>query len=107
MALAKQRKMNPVLAEQVIAAVDLGGLGTRRHCRPRLHQLRISAETFAARAKAQLADARLGVPQVEGPRRLSSISPRRTWPSRCTSATSARPSSAMRWHGSPDSSAIG
>ena len=34
------------------------------------------------------------------PRRSSSTIPRPTWPRRCTSATSAARSSAMRWHGS-------
>ena len=34
-------------------------------------------------------------------------SPRRMWPSRCTSATSAPPSSATRWRGSRASSATG
>lgn len=71
MALAKQRKMNPrALAEQVIAAVDLGGLGTADIAGPGFINFRISAETFAARAKAQLADARLGVPQVEEPKTI-------------------------------------
>lgn len=71
MALAKQRKMNPrALAEQVIAAVDLGGLGTADIAGPGFINFRISPETFAARAKAQLADERLGVPQVEEPKTI-------------------------------------
>ncbi len=65
MALAKQRKTNPrALAEQVIAAIDLGGLGTADIAGPGFINFRISPETFAARAKAQLADERLGVPEL-------------------------------------------
>lgn len=65
MALAKQRKMNPrALAEQVIAALDLGGLGTADIAGPGFINFRISPETYAARAKAQLADPRLGVPEA-------------------------------------------
>jgi arginyl-tRNA synthetase len=65
MALAKQRKMNPrALAEQVIAALDLGDLGTADIAGPGFINFRISPATFAARAKAQLADPRLGVPEA-------------------------------------------
>lgn len=66
MALAKQRKTNPrALAEQVIAALDLGGLGSADIAGPGFINFRISPETYAARAKAQLADPRLGIPLVE------------------------------------------
>ncbi len=67
MALAKQRKTNPrALAEQVIAALDLGGLGTADIAGPGFINFRISPQTYAARAKAQLADPRLGVPLSPG-----------------------------------------
>ena len=66
MALAKQRKTDPrALAEQVIAALDLGGLGTADIAGPGFINFRIFPETYAARAKAQLADPRLGVPEAE------------------------------------------
>ena len=63
MALAKQRKTNPrALAEQVIAALDLGGLGTADIAGPGFINFRIAPEAYASRVKAQLADPRLGVP---------------------------------------------
>ena len=62
MALAKQRKMNPrALAEQLVAAMDLDGIGTAEIAGPGFINFRIDATTFAARAEAQLADERLGV----------------------------------------------
>jgi arginyl-tRNA synthetase len=65
MALAKQRKTNPrALAQQVIDALDLGDLGTADIAGPGFINFKISAATFAARAQAQLADARLGVPDI-------------------------------------------
>ncbi|WP_035602833.1 arginine--tRNA ligase [Haloferula sp. BvORR071] len=71
MALAKQRKTNPrALAEQVIAALDLGGLGAADIAGPGFINFRISPETFAAKAKAQLADPRLGVPQTDAPKTI-------------------------------------
>ncbi|WP_367872570.1 arginine--tRNA ligase [Luteolibacter sp. Populi] len=71
MALAKQRKTNPrALAEQVIAALDLSGLGTADIAGPGFINFRISPETFAARAKAQLADPRLGVPLTGQPKTI-------------------------------------
>lgn len=66
MALAKQRKTNPrALAEQVIAALNLGGLGSADIAGPGFINFRISPETYAARTKAQLADPRLGVPEAD------------------------------------------
>ena len=71
MALAKIRKTNPrALAEQVIAALDLSGLGTADIAGPGFINFRISPETFAARAKAQLADSRLGVPLAAEPKTI-------------------------------------
>ncbi|MEK7952170.1 arginine--tRNA ligase [Luteolibacter soli] len=65
MAQAKQRKTNPrALAEQVIAALDLGDVGTADIAGPGFINFKISPATFAARAQAQLADARLGVPDI-------------------------------------------
>ena len=65
MAQAKQRKTNPrALAEQVIAALDLGGLGSADIAGPGFINFKISPATFAARAQAQLADERLGVPDI-------------------------------------------
>jgi arginyl-tRNA synthetase len=65
MALAKQRKTNPrALAQQVIDALDLGDLGTADIAGPGFINFKISAATFAARAQAQLADTRLGVPDI-------------------------------------------
>jgi arginyl-tRNA synthetase len=65
MALAKQRKTNPrALAQQVIDAIDLGELGTADIAGPGFINFKISPATFAARAQAQLADARLGVPDI-------------------------------------------
>ena len=66
MALAKQRKTNPrALAEQVIAALDLGDLGSADIAGPGFINFKIAATTFAARAKSLLADPRLGVPELE------------------------------------------
>jgi arginyl-tRNA synthetase len=71
MALAKQRKTNPrALAEQVIAALDLGDLGTADIAGPGFINFRISPATFAARAKQQLADPRLGVPEATAKRTI-------------------------------------
>jgi len=65
MALAKQRKTNPrALAEQVIAALDLGTLGSADIAGPGFINFKITPETFASRAKAQLADPRLGLPVI-------------------------------------------
>ncbi|MDB6078847.1 MAG: args: arginine--trna ligase [Akkermansiaceae bacterium] len=65
MALAKQRKTNPrALAEQVIAAVDLGDLGTADIAGPGFINFRISPAAFAVRAKALLSDPKLGVPPL-------------------------------------------
>ncbi|MFC7336307.1 arginine--tRNA ligase [Haloferula chungangensis] len=63
MALAKQRKTNPrALAEQIIAAMDMDGIGSAEIAGPGFINFRIDASTFASRAAAQLADERLGVP---------------------------------------------
>lgn len=68
MALAKQRRTNPrALAEQVIAALDLGGLGSADIAGPGFINFKISPATYAARAKEQLADPRLGIPLAETP----------------------------------------
>lgn len=65
MALAKQRKTNPrALAEQVIAALDLGDLGTADIAGPGFINFKIAPAAFAARATEQLADPRLGVPET-------------------------------------------
>jgi arginyl-tRNA synthetase len=65
MAQAKQRKTNPrALAEQVIAALDLGELGSADIAGPGFINFKISPATFAARAQAQLADEKLGVPDI-------------------------------------------
>ncbi|MCW1883530.1 arginine--tRNA ligase [Luteolibacter flavescens] len=65
MAQAKQRKTNPrALAQQVIDAIDLGDLGTADIAGPGFINFKISPATFAARAQAQLADTRLGVPDI-------------------------------------------
>lgn len=65
MALAKQRKTNPrALAEQVIAALDLADLGTADIAGPGFINFKLAPATFAARAKEQLADPRLGVPEA-------------------------------------------
>ena len=71
MALAKQRKANPrALAEQVIAAMDLGELGTADIAGPGFINFRISPATYAARAKSQLVNPRLGIPHVAEPRTI-------------------------------------
>jgi arginyl-tRNA synthetase len=65
MAQAKQRKTNPrALAQQMIDALDLGDLGTADIAGPGFINFKISPATFAARAQVQLADARLGVPDI-------------------------------------------
>jgi arginyl-tRNA synthetase len=65
MALAKQRKTNPrALAEQVIAALDLGGLGSADIAGPGFINFKIAPATFATRAQVQLADPKLGVPDI-------------------------------------------
>ncbi|MCW1913933.1 arginine--tRNA ligase [Luteolibacter sp. GHJ8] len=65
MALAKQRKTNPrALAEQVIAALDLADLGTADIAGPGFINFKLAPSSFAARAKEQLADPRLGVPEA-------------------------------------------
>ena len=71
MALAKQRKANPrALAEQVIAAMDLGELGTADIAGPGFINFRISPATYAARAKSQMVNPRLGIPHVAEPRTI-------------------------------------
>ncbi|MEM9237132.1 MAG: arginine--tRNA ligase [Verrucomicrobiota bacterium] len=71
MALAKQRKTNPrALAEQVVEALDFDELGTAEIAGPGFINFRITPATFARWAKRQLADERLGVPQVEEPRTI-------------------------------------
>jgi arginyl-tRNA synthetase len=65
MGLAKQRKTNPrALAEQVIAALDLSGIGTAEIAGPGFINFRIDPATFSAHAKGLLADERLGVPAI-------------------------------------------
>ncbi|TAE76169.1 MAG: arginine--tRNA ligase [Verrucomicrobia bacterium] len=65
MALAKQRKTNPrALAEQVIAALDLGDLGVADIAGPGFINFKIAAGTWAVRARTQFADPRLGVPVI-------------------------------------------
>jgi arginyl-tRNA synthetase len=65
MAQAKQRKTNPrALAQQVIDALDLGDLGTADIAGPGFINFKVSPATFGTRAQAQLADARLGVPDI-------------------------------------------
>ncbi len=65
MGLAKQRRTNPrALAEQVVAELDLTGLGTADIAGPGFINFRISPEAFAARTKALAADPRLGVPVI-------------------------------------------
>ena len=68
MALAKQRGTNPrALAEQVIAALDLGGLGSADIAGPGFINFKVSPATYAECAKEQLADPRLGIPLAETP----------------------------------------
>ncbi len=65
MGLAKQRRTNPrALAEQVVAKLDLSGLGTADIAGPGFINFRISPEAFAVRAKALAADPQLGVPKT-------------------------------------------
>jgi len=65
MALAKRRKTNPrELAQKVVGAADLAGLGTAEIAGPGFINLRIEPAAFAARSATQLADPRLGVPET-------------------------------------------
>jgi arginyl-tRNA synthetase len=65
MAQAKQRKTNPrALAQQVIDALDLADLGSADIAGPGFINFKVSPATFAARAQAQLADPKLGVPDI-------------------------------------------
>lgn len=65
MGLAKQRRTNPrALAEQVVASLDLSGLGTADIAGPGFINFRIAPEAFAARAAALATDPRLGVPDI-------------------------------------------
>ncbi|MCU0794639.1 MAG: arginine--tRNA ligase [Akkermansiaceae bacterium] len=64
MALAKERKTNPrELATQVVAAVDLAGLGVAEIAGPGFINIRVSPEAFSRRIGALLGDDRLGVPE--------------------------------------------
>lgn len=66
MILAKQQKTNPrALAEEVISALDLQGIGSAEIAGPGFINFRIDPATFASRAAAQLADDRLGVPLTD------------------------------------------
>lgn len=65
MGLAKQRRTNPrALAEQVVAALDLSGLGTADIAGPGFINFHINPEAFSSRASSMLGDSRLGVPDI-------------------------------------------
>lgn len=64
MALAKARKTNPrALAQQVLETLDLSGLGSAEIAGPGFINIRIDPAAFAAKAREQLDDPRLGVPK--------------------------------------------
>ncbi len=64
MVLAKQRKTNPrALAQEIIDAIDLGGIATADIAGPGFINFRILPEAYAAHAEALLKDDRLGVPE--------------------------------------------
>lgn len=65
MGLAKERRTNPrALAEQVVALLDLTGLGTADIAGPGFINFHVAPEAFSSRASAMLGDPRLGVPDV-------------------------------------------
>ena len=65
MVLAKKQKTNPrALAQQVIDAIDLGGIATADIAGPGFINFRILPEAYAAHAEALLKDERLGVPET-------------------------------------------
>ncbi|MGD7652098.1 MAG: arginine--tRNA ligase [Verrucomicrobiales bacterium] len=65
MVLAKRRKTNPrALAQEILDALDLGGLATAEIAGPGFLNFRILPEAYAAKAKELLADPQLGVPAV-------------------------------------------
>lgn len=65
MALAKQRRTNPrALAEEVIGSLELGSIGTADVAGPGFINIKVNPSAFASQAKAQLADDRLGVPDI-------------------------------------------
>ncbi|MGB1131237.1 MAG: arginine--tRNA ligase, partial [Haloferula sp.] len=71
MAQAKQRRTNPrALAQEVIDAMDLDGLATTEIAGPGFINFRVLPEAFAARAREQLDDPRLGVPPVADSKRV-------------------------------------
>lgn len=71
MAQAKQRRTNPrALAQEVIDAMDLDGLATTEIAGPGFINFRVLPEAFAARAREQLDDPRLGVPSVADSKRV-------------------------------------
>ena len=71
MAQAKQRRTNPrALAQQVVDAIDLGGLATTDIAGPGFINFKVTPEAFAKRARRQLDDPRLGVPSLGGGRRV-------------------------------------
>jgi len=71
MALAKQRRTNPrALAQEVLDSLNLDGLATTEIAGPGFINFRVSPEAFAAKARQQLDDPRLGVPASGDGRRV-------------------------------------
>jgi len=64
MVLAKAQRTNPrALAQQVIDAIDLGGIATADIAGPGFINFRILPTAYAAHAQALIRDARLGAPE--------------------------------------------
>ena len=71
MAQAKQRRTNPrALAQQVVDAIELGGIATTDIAGPGFINFKVTPEAFAKRARRQLDDPRLGVPSLGDGRRI-------------------------------------
>lgn len=71
MAQAKQQRTNPrALAQQVIDALKLDGIATTEIAGPGFINFRVLPEAFAERARKQLDDPRLGVPDLPEKRRV-------------------------------------
>ena len=95
------------VALEVARVVELAPMaGTPEVAGPGFLNVRLAEDWIAGQLAERLVDEKLGLNSRRTPRPSSSIIRRPTSPSRCTSATSGRPSSARAWRGSTRRSAI-
>ena len=98
MSLGKQLGQPPrEVAQQIVQRLQIDDLCLPPEVAgPGFINLRLRDDWLAQQLQQSCRDERLGVPQRMRREPTWSTTPPPTWPSRCTWATSARPSSAMR-----------